>query len=248
MCAYCHLEHPKISQPRPRKVTRDKIKTRHETAPAQSQQIEATFVPVGAGRPLTAALLAALQDHGNDTCNPCVFFNSAQGCRHGRMCAYCHLEHPKISQPRPRKVTRDKIKTRHETAPAQSQQIEATFVPVGAGRPLTAALLAALQDHGNDTCNPCVFFNSAQGCRHERMCAYCHLEHPKISQPRPRKVTRDKIKTRIEECLQGPADQVHVSLQEEALGHAYARSLIRGYLDDMAEPKEDPQHVVHLFL
>mmetsp|Transcript_66549 Transcript_66549/g.145883 ORF Transcript_66549/g.145883 Transcript_66549/m.145883 type:complete len:179 (-) Transcript_66549:82-618(-) len=136
----------------------------------------------------------------------------------------------------------------HETAPAQSQQIEATFVPVGAGRPLTAALLAALQDHGNDTCNPCVFFNSAQGCRHGRMCAYCHLEHPKISQPRPRKVTRDKIKTRIEECLQGPADQVHVSLQEEALGHAYARSLIRGYLDDMAEPKEDPQHVVHLFL
>jgi hypothetical protein len=24
--------------------------------------------------------------------------------------------------------------------------------------------------------------------------------------------------------------------------------LIRGYLDDMAEPKEDPQHDVHLFL
>mmetsp|Transcript_37159 Transcript_37159/g.58741 ORF Transcript_37159/g.58741 Transcript_37159/m.58741 type:complete len:178 (-) Transcript_37159:100-633(-) len=136
----------------------------------------------------------------------------------------------------------------HEAAPAPTQQIEATFVPAGAGLPLTAALLAALQDHRNDKCNPCVFFNSAQGCRHGRMCAYCHLEHPKISQPRPRKVTRDKIKIRIEECLQGPADQVHVSLQEEALGHAYARSLIRGYLDDMAQLEEDPKHVVHLFL
>eukprot|EP00434_Breviolum_minutum_P004222 symbB.v1.2.003721.t1/scaffold176.1/size287750/3 len=83
-------------------------------------------------------------------------------------------------------------------------------------------------------CNPCVFFNSALGCRNGETCEYCHLEHPKISQHRPRKMTRDKIKARIEKCLGGPAGEMHHSLQEEAIGHAYARSLIRGYLDDQA--------------
>eukprot|EP00435_Cladocopium_sp_Y103_P000747 s1972_g1.t1 len=98
----------------------------------------------------------------------------------------------------------------------------------------TLALLST--DHRNGTCNPCVFFNSAMGCLHGRACAYCHqLEHPKLPSSghhRPLKVTRDRIKARIQACLQGPPDKVHASLQAEAHKHPYARSMIQLYLDE----------------
>eukprot|EP00434_Breviolum_minutum_P008343 symbB.v1.2.007362.t1/scaffold451.1/size378644/8 len=93
----------------------------------------------------------------------------------------------------------------------------------------------AFKEHHSGRCDPCLLVNSPLGCRHGAMCAYCHLEHPKVSvagQNRPRKLTRDKIKARIEHCLRGPPDQVHASLQVEASAHAYARSLINGYLDE----------------
>eukprot|EP00435_Cladocopium_sp_Y103_P016444 s4180_g4.t1 len=92
-----------------------------------------------------------------------------------------------------------------------------------------------LQSHRAGQCDPCVFFNSVRGCRNGRVCPFCHLDHPKISvsgKNRPRKVTRDKIKERIENALQGPKDDVHACLQAITREHAYARCLVRGYLDE----------------
>ncbi|CAL1161297.1 unnamed protein product [Cladocopium goreaui] len=97
---------------------------------------------------------------------------------------------------------------------------------------------ALLQSHRAGVCDPCVFFNSARGCRAGRTCPFCHLDHPKVNvagSNRPRKVIRDKIKERIEHCLQGPQDEVHACLQEVARDHAYARCLVRGYLDEDAQ-------------
>eukprot|EP00435_Cladocopium_sp_Y103_P047053 s898_g13.t1 len=111
------------------------------------------------------------------------------------------------------------------------------------GRPAPIAN-TFLQLHRARLCDPCVFFNSARGCSNGRMCPFCHLDHVKINvagKNRPRKVTRDKIKERIEGCLQGPKDAVHVCLQEIARDHAYARCLVRGYLDEDEQGDQSDQ-------
>ena len=108
--------------------------------------------------------------------------------------------------------------------------------------PRAAGSEASMTEHSAGRCDPCVFFNSTRGCADGRRCTFCHLEHAKISvagQHRPRKLTRDRIKDRIEQCLAAPPSQVHHLLQGEARKHPYARSLIRGYLDE-----QQPQVVV----
>lgn len=104
--------------------------------------------------------------------------------------------------------------------------------------PRAAGSEASMTEHSAGRCDPCVFFNSTRGCADGRGCPFCHLEHAKIrvaGQHRPRKLTRDRIKDRIEQCLAAPPIQVHHLLQGEARKHPYARSLIRGYLDEQQQ-------------
>ncbi|CAK9084081.1 unnamed protein product [Durusdinium trenchii] len=87
--------------------------------------------------------------------------------------------------------------------------------------------------HTAGTCDPCVYFNSGRGCSKGDACIYCHLPHPSSSvsgQHRPRKLTRDKIKERIERCFEEESEEtLHDALQREARKHDYARVILQGY-------------------
>ncbi|CAJ1387471.1 unnamed protein product [Effrenium voratum] len=95
-------------------------------------------------------------------------------------------------------------------------------------------------DHDNGTCDPCVLFSSSHGCAKGQSCRYCHLtphapaEKIKAAH-RPRKQTRDKFKTSVQEMLQahkGRVEEIHHELQAEARKSPYVRKLLQGYLDE----------------
>ncbi|CAK9061081.1 Dynein regulatory complex subunit 2 (Coiled-coil domain-containing protein 65 homolog) (Flagellar-associated protein 250) [Durusdinium trenchii] len=121
-----------------------------------------------------------------------------------------------------------------EAGPAAESAREPTPEPAGPAAEVS-------QEHMDGECEPCVFFTSKRGCATGSLCAYCHLEHPVRSAPRPRKQTRDKIKERIEEIFIAGGPDMQAQLQAEAKLQAYAWSIIQGYLDSETVPRWNPE-------
>ena len=93
---------------------------------------------------------------------------------------------------------------------------------------------------GRLPCNYCLFFRSPYGCRKGNDCSFCH--HPAIEQggaqpARPRKLRRDRCKSKVQQLLemltieQGPDEVIH-AIQAEAQRNKYSRTLCQSLLDD----------------
>lgn len=48
--------------------------------------------------------------HEAGLCKPCLFRFTDAGCKHGKDCSFCHLQHQRRKWPRPSKAKRDSIK------------------------------------------------------------------------------------------------------------------------------------------
>ncbi|CAJ1338789.1 unnamed protein product [Effrenium voratum] len=82
--------------------------------------------------------------------------------------------------------------------------------------------------------DPCVFFSSQRGCALGAACGFRHGAG-EITGPRPRKVTRDKLKAVIARVCKNLEDpNTHAKLQKLAGGCHYLRSLIIQKLNDDA--------------
>ena len=93
---------------------------------------------------------------------------------------------------------------------------------------------------GRLPCNYCLFFRSPYGCLKGNDCSFCH--HPSIEQggaqpARPRKLRRDRCKSKVQQLLemltieQGPDEVIH-AIQAEAQRNKYSRTLCQSLLDD----------------
>ena len=84
-------------------------------------------------------------------------------------------------------------------------------------------------------CNPCIFFASSAGCKHES-CGFCHIHPATKTGParRARKQTRDKYKSQVMQLLAGNQEDMQaqqVKLQKLANGTWFVRSYILACLN-----------------
>eukprot|EP00434_Breviolum_minutum_P028076 symbB.v1.2.024835.t1/scaffold2377.1/size157712/1 len=85
----------------------------------------------------------------------------------------------------------------------------------------------------------CVFFASHFGCWKGHGCSFYHLPDKtwKVSQPRPKKEIRDRIKSQMRRCFdETDPERIYQKLQEEACQSQYAHALIVGYLNKLLAP------------
>ena len=105
----------------------------------------------------------------------------------------------------------------------------------------TEAVLQSLPTYaGRLPCNVCLFFRSPYGCRKGSECSFCHHLPNEQGGPqvaRPRKLRRDRCKSKVQQLLemltveQGP-DEVINAIQAEAQRNKYSRTLCQSLLDD----------------
>ncbi|CAE7827590.1 unnamed protein product [Symbiodinium sp. CCMP2456] len=84
-------------------------------------------------------------------------------------------------------------------------------------------------------CNPCLFFASSAGCKHES-CSFCHIHPARKDGPtrRARKQTRDKYKSQVMQLLAGNQEDMQaqqVKLQKLANGNWFVRAYILACLN-----------------
>uniref|UniRef100_A0A7S1EY39 C3H1-type domain-containing protein n=1 Tax=Noctiluca scintillans TaxID=2966 RepID=A0A7S1EY39_NOCSC len=81
--------------------------------------------PQDAARPLSVGS----QLHSSGACRPCAYVASAEGCRSGAQCRYCHHRHTRKDQRRPCKMKRTRCKELLEVfdqvlGPERCQQLD----------------------------------------------------------------------------------------------------------------------------
>eukprot|EP00435_Cladocopium_sp_Y103_P014527 s1556_g3.t1 len=105
----------------------------------------------------------------------------------------------------------------------------------------TEMILQSLPTYaGRLPCNFCLFFRSPYGCLKGSECSFCHHLPNEQGGPqpaRPRKLRRDRCKSKVQQLLemltveQGP-DEVINAIQAEAQRNKYSRTLCQSLLDD----------------
>ena len=89
------------------------------------------------------------------------------------------------------------------------------------------------------SCDPCIFFATSAGC-HRDACPFCHIHKQtlEISPQRPGKQIRMRLKKTMLNLLQSresSPNMAHDDLQHWARKAAFARNLLRGYLEAQAD-------------
>jgi hypothetical protein len=112
----------------------------------------------------------------------------------------------------------------------------------------TEVILQSLPTYaGRLPCNICLFFRSPYGCLKGSECSFCHHSPNEQGGPqvaRPRKLRRDRCKSKVQQLLetltaeQGP-DEVINAIQAEAQRNKYSRTLCQNLLDDWLSQNGD---------
>lgn len=145
--------------------------------------------------------------HAAGTCRPCAWMHkSAEGCRNGADCEYCHLCPPgEVKKRKQEKMQRRYLESRRareeaagsQTGGSQSpaspspdlgrpgrqppQVMEPCYIElpglVATNRPVKASLGSV--GHSTGQCRPCAWvYKDANGCKNGSSCNYCHLCPP----------------------------------------------------------------------
>lgn len=120
--------------------------------------------------------------------------------------------------------------------------------PSNLGQPTETEVLQSLPTYaGRLPCNFCLFFRSPYGCLKGSECSFCHHSPNEQGGPqvaRPRKLRRDRCKSKVQQLLetltaeQGP-DEVINAIQAEAQRNKYSRTLCQNLLDDWLSQNGD---------
>ena len=120
--------------------------------------------------------------------------------------------------------------------------------PSNLGQPTETEVLQSLPTYaGRLPCNFCLFFRSPYGCLKGSECSFCHHSPNEQGGPqvaRPRKLRRDRCKSKVQQLLetltaeQGP-DEVINAIQAEAQRNKYSRTLCQNLLGDWLSQNGD---------
>ena len=116
--------------------------------------------------------LSQVERRAPSVAQPCMFFNTLQGCRNGNVCCFVHQDQVPASPPRRKLLAQSAVLSRPVVPVALAMQ--AMTVTYCDGTPISQLVDYAINSQLSPSTPSCRFFNTLSGCKRGDACLFSH--------------------------------------------------------------------------